>query len=52
MVDLLLPTAQVVIKTNSKPDYVLLPEGKKKLYKNYSPSSLEEWHKKHDLWVE
>jgi hypothetical protein len=43
---------QVVVKTNSKPDYVRLPEGKKKAYKNYGPSSIEEWHKKHGLWVE
>jgi hypothetical protein len=49
---LILTITQVIVKTNSKPDYVRLPEGKKKVYKNYGPSSIEEWHKKHDLWVE
>jgi hypothetical protein len=42
----------VVVKTNSKPDYVRLPEGKEKVYKNYGPLSIEEWHKKNDVWVE
>jgi len=50
--ELLEPEEMVVVKTNSVPDYVRLPEGKKKVYKNYGPSSIEEWHKKHDLWVE
>ncbi|KIM81113.1 hypothetical protein PILCRDRAFT_512575 [Piloderma croceum F 1598] len=50
--ELVEPEEMVIVKTNSKPDYVRLPEGKKKVYKNYSSSSIEEWHKKHDLWVE
>jgi len=45
------PEEMVVVKTNSKPDYVRLPEGKKKLYKNYGTLSIEGWHKKHGLWV-
>lgn len=43
---------QVCVKTNSKPDYVRLPEGNKKVYENYGPESIEGWHKKHGLFVE
>jgi len=50
--DLVDPEEMVVVKMNSKPDYVRLPESKKQTYKNYGPSSIEEWHKNHDLWVE
>ncbi|KAN0079930.1 Mss4-like protein [Tylopilus felleus] len=41
------PEQMVVAKADSKPDYVRLPEGAKKVYKHYGPDSIEEWHKKH-----
>lgn len=44
--------SKVVVKTNSKPNYVRLPEGQKKVYKNYGPDSIESWHKKHGKFVE
>ncbi|KAF8311401.1 hypothetical protein DL93DRAFT_1484603 [Clavulina sp. PMI_390] len=42
-----LPTPQpfVVVRLDSKPEYVRLPEGEKELYQVYGPLSLEEWHK-------
>lgn len=43
---------QVVVMMNSKPPYVRLPEGKKHVYQEYPPDSLEGWHKKHNLYVE
>ncbi|KAF8660895.1 hypothetical protein AX16_001524 [Volvariella volvacea WC 439] len=46
------PETLVCIKLDSKPDYVRLPEGSKKVYKNYGPDSLEGWHKKNGLFVE
>ena len=42
---------QVVVKANSKPAYVRLPEGKKEVYEDYGPDSIEEWHKKHKLYT-
>jgi hypothetical protein len=41
---------KVCVLLNSKPAYVRLPEGKKELYEQYGPDSLEEWHKKHHLY--
>jgi hypothetical protein len=38
--------------SNSKPDYVRLPEGEKEVYEKYGPETLESWHKKHNLYVE
>jgi len=35
---------------DSKPDWVRLPEGPKKVYDHYGDHSLEGWHKAHDLW--
>ncbi|KAJ6585675.1 Mss4-like protein [Mycena capillaripes] len=46
------PETMVCVKTDSKPDYVRLPEGPKELYTNYGPESLEGWHKKNNLFVE
>jgi hypothetical protein len=37
--------------TGSAPPYVCLPEGKKKIFKEYPKESLEEWHKKHNEYV-
>ncbi|OAX41426.1 hypothetical protein K503DRAFT_685462 [Rhizopogon vinicolor AM-OR11-026] len=45
------PDELVVVKTSSKPNYVRLPEGAKKVYKNYGPDSIESWHKKHGKFV-
>ncbi|KAF8440046.1 Mss4-like protein [Boletus edulis BED1] len=45
------PQEMVVVVTNSKPDYVRLPEGPKHVYKRYGRDSIEEWHKKHDKFV-
>ncbi|KAF6747438.1 Mss4-like protein [Ephemerocybe angulata] len=44
------PESLVVVKNNSKPAYVRLPEGEKKVYEDYGPDSIEEWHKKHNLY--
>ncbi|KAF8547310.1 hypothetical protein OG21DRAFT_1450404 [Imleria badia] len=45
------PEQMVVVETNSKPDYVRLPEGQKKVYKIYGRDSIEDWHKKHGKYV-
>ncbi|TRM66989.1 Mss4-like protein [Schizophyllum amplum] len=50
--EMTIPDEMVVVKADSKPAYVRLPEGKKQVYENYGPDSLEGWHKKHGLWVE
>jgi len=41
---------QVIVKNNSKPEYVRLPEGKKEVYEDYGNFSIEEWHKKHSVF--
>ncbi|KAI0267060.1 Mss4-like protein [Gloeopeniophorella convolvens] len=46
------PEEMTVLMTGSAPAYVRLPEGNKKTYKAYPTASLEEWHKKHNEWVE
>lgn len=43
---------KVVVKTNSKPNYVRLPEGKKKVFEDYPSDSIENWHQKHNKYVE
>lgn len=50
--DLTPPETMTCVKLNSKPQYVRLPEGKKETYDNYGPHSIEEWHKKNNLFVE
>jgi len=50
--DLQPPEVLTCLMTNSKPSYVRLPEGEKKIYKRYPSDSLESWHKKHGLYVE
>ncbi|KII86722.1 hypothetical protein PLICRDRAFT_43372 [Plicaturopsis crispa FD-325 SS-3] len=50
--ELEIPEEMVVVMMNSKPPYVRLPEGKKHVYQEYPPDSLEGWHKKHNLYVE
>jgi hypothetical protein len=46
------PDYLVVVKMNSKPDYIRLPEGKKELFEDYGPESIEEWHKSSGKYVE
>ncbi|TFK26827.1 hypothetical protein FA15DRAFT_666962 [Coprinopsis marcescibilis] len=46
------PETMVCIKLNSKPGYVRLPEGKKQVFEDYGPESLESWHKTHGLYKE
>ncbi|KAJ3514349.1 hypothetical protein NLJ89_g2422 [Agrocybe chaxingu] len=48
--ELEVPETMSVCLVSSKPAYVRLPEGDKKVYKKYGPYSLEEWHKKHNLY--
>ena len=43
---------QTIIKFDSKPAYVRLPEGPKEVYDDYGIYSLEELHKKHRQYVE
>ncbi|KIJ60233.1 hypothetical protein HYDPIDRAFT_117506 [Hydnomerulius pinastri MD-312] len=50
--DLEAPDELIVVKTDSKPDYVRLPEGPKKVYKRFGGDSLEDWHKKHGKYIE
>ncbi|KIK75401.1 hypothetical protein PAXRUDRAFT_835688 [Paxillus rubicundulus Ve08.2h10] len=45
------PNELVVIKTDSKPNYVRLPEDPKRLYKHYGADSIEDWHKKHGKYI-
>jgi len=40
----------ICVKTDSRPSYVRLPEGEKKIFKEFGPDSLEDWHKKHRLY--
>ncbi|VDC07590.1 unnamed protein product [Peniophora sp. CBMAI 1063] len=46
------PEEMTVLMLDSKPDWVRLPEGKKKTFEHYPDESLEQWHKRHGLWVE
>ncbi|VDC07589.1 unnamed protein product [Peniophora sp. CBMAI 1063] len=49
----LLPAEEMgVIMLASKPDWVRLPEGKKKTFEHYPDESPEQWHKRHGLWIE
>ncbi|KAL0961257.1 hypothetical protein HGRIS_006219 [Hohenbuehelia grisea] len=50
--DLETPTEMTCIMVDSKPDYVRLPEGAKDVYAEYPSMSLENWHKKHNKFVE
>ncbi|KAH7885554.1 Mss4-like protein [Phlebopus sp. FC_14] len=46
------PEELVVVKMDSKPDYVRLPEGARRVYKGYGTHSIEGWHKKHKKYVD
>lgn len=50
--ELPVPDEMVCIMDSSKPAYVRWPEGKKTVHKWYGNESLEEWHKKHNLYYE
>ncbi|KAM6490037.1 Mss4-like protein [Amanita muscaria] len=45
------PQTMVCIKMADKPSYVRLPEGEKEIHADYSPLSLEEWHKNNNLYI-
>ncbi|KIM60844.1 hypothetical protein SCLCIDRAFT_1182975 [Scleroderma citrinum Foug A] len=45
------PGEMVITHADSKLDYVWLPKGPK-VYQQYSPGSIEEWHKKHGKFME
>jgi hypothetical protein len=49
--DLPIPEEMVCAKANSKPDWVRWPEGKKSVHEDYGEASIEEWHKKHKVFV-
>ncbi|KAH9991817.1 Mss4-like protein [Russula vinacea] len=50
--ELKVPEEMTVLMTDSAPAYVRLPEGEKKVFKEYPKASLEEWHKEHNEYVE
>jgi len=49
--ELEVPSEMVVVKMDSKPDYVRLPKGRTHTYEDYGPDSIEDWHKKHGKYV-
>ncbi|EED24018.1 DUF636 domain protein [Talaromyces stipitatus ATCC 10500] len=50
--ELPVPDEMVCIMDSSKPAYVRWPEGKKVVREKYNDVSLEEWHKKHNLFYD
>ncbi|THD00026.1 hypothetical protein EYZ11_000478 [Aspergillus tanneri] len=50
--DLPIPDEMVCIMEGSKPSWVRWPEGEKQVYKEYPTDSLEEWHKKHKVFMD
>jgi hypothetical protein len=50
--DLPVPEEMGCCLGDSKPDWVRWPEGKKTVYPHYGNHSIEEWHKKHGVFVE
>lgn len=50
--ELPVPDEMVCLMENSKPAWVRWPEGKKQVYDVYPEDSLEDWHKKHNLFFE
>jgi len=46
------PEEMVCLFMEAKPNYVRLPEGKKKTYVRYPTISIEDWHKKNKCYVE
>jgi hypothetical protein len=50
--DLPVPDHMVCLFADSKPVWARWPEGKKQVYDQYPTDSLEDWHKKHGLFVE
>ncbi|KZP13671.1 hypothetical protein FIBSPDRAFT_921596 [Athelia psychrophila] len=41
-----------IVRLDSKPAHVRLPEGKKVVYDAYGPLSVADWHKEHGLWAD
>lgn len=50
-IELTAPPEMVCIFENDKPSWARWPEGNKTVYKEYLDESLEDWHKKHGLYV-
>jgi len=50
--ELPMPDEMVCCMADSKPAWVRWPEGMKSIYENYGDYSIEEWHKKHGVFVE
>ncbi|KAJ0424624.1 Mss4-like protein [Aspergillus carlsbadensis] len=50
--DLPVPEDMVCLMGDSKPAWARWPEGKKQVYNEYPELSLEDWHKKHNLFFE
>ncbi|PYH81970.1 hypothetical protein BO82DRAFT_354136 [Aspergillus uvarum CBS 121591] len=50
--ELPVPDEMVCIMAGSKPTWARWPEGKKQVHEEYPSDSLEEWHKKHNLFFE
>ncbi|GKZ84205.1 hypothetical protein AnigIFM56816_009526 [Aspergillus niger] len=50
--ELPVPDEMVCLMESSKPAWVRWPEGKKQVYDVYPEDSLEDWHKKHNLFFE
>ena len=46
------PDEMVCVKGNSKPKWVRWPEGQKEVHEDFGEYSIEEWHKKHGVYVE
>lgn len=53
-IDTELPVAHemVCIMAHSKPAWARWPEGKKVVHEEYGDETLEEWHKKHRVYVD
>ncbi|KAJ5562120.1 Glutathione-dependent formaldehyde-activating enzyme/centromere protein V [Penicillium sp. DV-2018c] len=50
--ELPVPDEMVCIMEGSKPAWARWPEGKKSVHESYGADSLEQWHKRHGLFVE
>lgn len=50
--ELPVPDEMVCIMESSKPAWARWPEGNKSVHEVYGEESLEEWHKRHGLFVE
>lgn len=46
------PDQMVVLMAKDAPKWIKMPEGKKEVYEGYPPMSINDWHKKHGVWVD